>query len=250
MLGSVADIYLLGSGMCSFLDITLSTQDILRRCAEVYSLHDLPSLERYLAKVCRKTRNLLPVYYRDGRERAEIYHDVARHVIDAAQRERPVALLMHGHPLVYSAISRLIIDGAAHGGLQLEVLPAVSSLDRMFVDLRLDIAVHGVQVYLASMAVERNIPLNPGADCILFQVGHLFSHLSQRLVPTAPEEIDPLSTYLRRFYPATHLVQVVECAVELGVQGRVTPSSIAELSAHHQAFNYNASLHIPPVLTV
>lgn len=119
---STADLYLLGSGVCSFLDITLSTQDLLRRCAQVYYLHDLPSLERYLAKVCRRAVNLMPVYYRDGRDRADLYGDVVRHV--------------------------------------------------------------------------------------------------------------------------------VECAVELGVQPRVTSSSIAELPARHAAFNYNSSLHIPPVPTV
>lgn len=241
-----SDIYLLGSGVFSFFDITLITQDILSQCKTVFYLHDLPSLERYLKKICRQVVNLLPLYYTEGRDRNDIYSDVSHHVIETAQKEKPIALIMHGHPLVYSTISRLILEGAPRKGLTVEVFPAVSSLDRMFVDLKLDIGEHGIQVHLASAAIGKNIALNTQAGCILFQIGHIFSNLSQRKVKTLPEEIFPLQKYLLQFYPERHEVKVIECAVELGVQSRLTPLSIAEMHQRAEVFNYNASLYIPP----
>ncbi len=41
-----ADLYLLGSGVLSFLVVTLYTQKILRQCKTVFYLHDLPTLEQ------------------------------------------------------------------------------------------------------------------------------------------------------------------------------------------------------------
>ena len=46
-----ADLYLLGSGVLSFLDVTLYTQKILRQCKTVFFLHDMPTLGRFLKEI-------------------------------------------------------------------------------------------------------------------------------------------------------------------------------------------------------
>ncbi len=138
-----AGLYILGSGVLSFFDVTLYTQIILRQCKTVFYLHGLPTLERFLKEITPNPVNLMPQFYLDGRIRTDIYQDIARHVMDGAVREKPIGFLSHGHPLVYSSISRLILDACKERGNRVEVVPAVSSLDRMFVDLELDIAERG-----------------------------------------------------------------------------------------------------------
>lgn len=170
---SSANVFLLGSGIYSFFDITLYTQSILKKCKTVFFLHDLPSLEQYLQKITANPVNLLPVYYLDGRDRSEIYDDIVAHVIDGARKERPIALLLHGNPVVYSTISQRLIQECISRAIQIEVVPAVSSLDRMFVDLRLDIAARGLQIHEASRAVRTPIPIISTVDLLILQVGSI-----------------------------------------------------------------------------
>lgn len=116
-----ADLYLLGSGVSGFLDITLRTQAALKRCRPVFYLHDMPSLDRYLDEIAPGAVNLLPLYYRDGRRRIDIYRDVSEHVVEAVGGEAPVGFLVHGHPMFFSLITRLILERTGRRGLQARV---------------------------------------------------------------------------------------------------------------------------------
>jgi uncharacterized protein YabN with tetrapyrrole methylase and pyrophosphatase domain len=241
------DIYLLGSGIYSFHDITLLTQHILaEKCRTVYCLHDLPSLEKYLEKLVGRVQNLMPLYYRDGRDRGDIYDDIVGHVLATPEEQRPAALLLHGHPLVYSTISQRLIAACAGAGLTLEIVPGVSSLDRMFVDLKLDIGEEGVQIYNAGGMLARDTELNPSAGCFILQIGAL-TPAATRAATSRPEEISRLKNYLLKFYPPDHRVSVVESAVETGFESRVTEIELERLDELDAAFNYNASMYLPPL---
>lgn len=240
-----ADLYLLGSGVLSFLDVTLYTQNILRQCKTVYHLHDLPTFERYLAEITSNPVNLMPIYYLDGRNRTDIYKDIVRHVVDGAQKERPTAFLMHGHPLVYSTLSQRILEECDGREIWVEIVPAVSSLDRMFVDLRLDIADRGLQVLFTSAAVGERISLNPYVHSIFFQIGAATSPVATTGRGSLPEEVTPLKEYLLGFYSPEHRVYVIESAVELGFESRITPSELGRLEEVAPVMNYTSSLFVP-----
>lgn len=241
----MADIYLLGSGVRSFLDITLETQNILQNCNVVYCLHDLPSLERYLNKICKRVVNLMPIYYKDGINRNDIYTQIVHHVVEHAKNEKPIALLLHGHPLVFSSISQLLLDEAPKAALDIETHAGVSSLDQLFVELKLDIAANGVQIFNAPYAINRSITLNPNVDCILLQVTHITSMLAQRKVENEQKETIPLQNYLEQFYSQNQPVYIVECAVEIGIPSQITSTTVGDLPIHAARLNYNASMYIP-----
>lgn len=243
------DIYLLGSGIYSFLDLTVLTQHILTaKCKTVYFLHELPSFEKYLKKLVPEAQNLLPLYYIDGRDRDQIYDDIVRHVVETENSRRPAALCLHGHPLVYSSISQRLLRACENRGLAIEIVPAVSSLDRMFVDLRLDIGERGVQIFNAASAVLKGIPLNPHVGCFLFQIGSL-NNVAARKEPAKPEELRTLKTYLHKFYPKNHVVKIIESAVEVGFTSRVTEIDLSRLETAAENFDYNASMYIPGLET-
>lgn len=240
-----ADIYLLGSGVLSFLDISLLTQKILREVKQVFHLVDLHSLERYLKTINPKTLNLTPIYYLEGRERRQIYQDIVQHVINAAAQEKPVALLLHGHPLVYSDISRLLLEQGRERGLCMAVVPGLSSLDRIYVDLELDIGRNGIQIFEASAVLLKSIPLNPMVDCLLLQIGALLSSISTKGRSMSAEEVKPLQDYLLKYYPADQPFKIVESSVEFGFPSKITEGVVAELERQAEACNYTATLFLP-----
>lgn len=240
------DIYLTGSGVRSFLDLTLYAQKVLKECEVVFTLIDIHSLQDYLKEITKRTVDLIPKYYREGRHRFEIYKDVANHIIEAARKERPVVLLLHGHPLVYSTVSQLILKMAKEENFSVEVIPGISALDRIFVDLNLDISQKGIQIFEASAALHYQIDLNPRVDCILFQIGAPLGPIHEAR-PTRADDIYPLRDYLLKFFPPSHEVTVVESSVELGIETKLTKGPLGDLTKLAPAFNYTASLYIPGI---
>ncbi len=241
------DLFLIGSGVLSFVDFTLLAEAALKRSKTICYLHNIPSLERYLDTFQIPRENLLPKYYIDGKALEDIYNDVVEHVLRVGRIAKPTALILHGHPLVYSAISRRLIRAPHQNNLRLEVVPGISSLDRIFSSLYLDIGRRGLQVYDAATAIQKKVPLNPYTDCIIFQVGHSLSAIALREVPTTVEEVKPLKDFLSQFYPTTHTLMIVEVAVELSVPTRIREVKLKELEQYHSYLNYNASLYIPAI---
>jgi Protein containing tetrapyrrole methyltransferase domain and MazG-like (predicted pyrophosphatase) domain len=241
------DIYLAGSGIRSFLDLTLYTQKILKECEVIYSTVGIPTLEDYLKGIAKRVVDLRSKYYLEGRNRMDIYRDITKHVMEGARKTPPVALLMHGHPLLFVTLAQWIQDLAGQEKLSVEVIPAVSCLDRLFVDLNLDIGPKGIQIFAANLAMSQNLPLNPRVDCLLFQIGAPFG-LQHEFRPTYPEDIAPLQEYLLRYYPSENPVTVVESAIELGPESKLSHGRLGALQELALAFNYTASLYIPAAI--
>ena len=240
-----ADLFLLGTGILSFFDITLYTQSVLKKCSTVFYLHDLPTLDQYLKKITAKPINLMPLYYLDGRDRGEIYKDIVSHVLEAVTKEQPVALLLHGNPILYSTISQRLLKECAERVIKIEVVPAMSCLDRIFVDLGVDIAERGVQIYEASRAIRTPIPIVNSVDLLILQIGPIHNPNAARNKAAAAEDALELKDYLERFYPPDHMTYIVESAVEIGYDTLVTPTRLAELEQAAERMTYTATLFIP-----
>jgi uncharacterized protein YabN with tetrapyrrole methylase and pyrophosphatase domain len=244
-MNSEADLFLLGSGIHSFQDITLCTQSILERCKTVFYLHDFPSLQKYLIKITGNPVNLLPLYYIDGRDRIDIYEDIVAHVVDNAIKQQPTALLLHGNPIIYSTISQRLLEEAKKHSLVTEIVPAVSSLDRILVDLRVDIAERGLQVLEASRAIRIPVPLVNTVDLLLLQIGALNNSYATRKDHAPSKEVLLLKNYLSNSYPLDHLMYVVESAYEIGFETQITQTKLAQLEQSAKAMTYTASLFVP-----
>jgi uncharacterized protein YabN with tetrapyrrole methylase and pyrophosphatase domain len=246
------DVYLLGSGLHSFLDITFFTRHILiNKCKNVFCLHDLPSFEHYLTKVGVPYTNLMPLYYKDGRDRSSIYNDIVNHVINCGlqlKENRPVGLILHGHPLVFSAISERLIQKCKEHNFKLKIVPAVSALDRIFVDLQIDIGKNGIQIFSAASVIDKTVIPNPKVRMLLFQIQGATNHLALRNAPPITRDAKEIKDTLLAYYPANHLISIVESAIDLGFASKIIEVELNSLELAYEHFNYNASLYIPAYL--
>src|SRR5205823_4552334 len=137
------------------------TEFALRRCRKAFILPNERASLDCIAALGPETVSLDHLYLPLGKPRAQVYQDVADVVLAAARAGPPVAFACEGHPLIYVTPSRLIIEGARETGLHVTVLPAVSSLDTLFVDLGLDPGTTGLQVYEATTAMLYGYELQP-----------------------------------------------------------------------------------------
>jgi hypothetical protein len=94
---------------------------------------------------------------------------MAAEVVDAAIVGSPVCFASYGHPLVYCYPAILIQRAAKLLNLRVEMFPGISSLDTLLLDLRIDFAADGLQMYEATDLLLRRKPIQNDVPCILWQ---------------------------------------------------------------------------------
>lgn len=195
------DLYLLGAGVSFPQHLTTETLDILRRCAHVYTNLPETLVSALPSDIARRCTSLWPLY-QDKRVRSHNYRDTVEAVLAGAARERPVAWLTPGHPVVFDSVTTALADAGRRGGLRVCIIPAVSCFDTLLADLGYDPA-QGLFVHEATALVARKLPLMPSVATLLLQPGVFGSNLAH-VTPYEGLDLDPLREHLQQFYPPEH----------------------------------------------
>jgi hypothetical protein len=80
-------------------------------------------------------------------------------------------------------------------------VPGISSLDTLFVDLGIDAASDGLQMYEATDLLLRRRPLQNDVPCIIWQVNAI-AEPTYETDRRSADQFLPLQSYLLEFYPA------------------------------------------------
>jgi hypothetical protein len=94
----------------------------------------------------------------------------------------------------------MVLGSAKFLGLRTKVLPGISSLDTLFVDLGFDPCTQGVQMYEATDLLLRRRPIQPDVPCFIWQIGAIGSRLYSEALSTAAR-FSHIRDYLLQFYP-------------------------------------------------
>ncbi len=106
--------------------------------------------------------------YRVGMYRPEMYRRMASRVLDRAREAPGVLMLAPGSAVVVDLVTQLVLEGARDSGLDVRVLPGVSSIESVLAEMRYD-ASAGVQVVLAQRLVLERARLDPSRAAIVLQ---------------------------------------------------------------------------------
>ena len=221
---SSIDIYIVGTGITPGLHMTRETEAALRSAKEILYVDKSFGIDELLAKYCENTTDLHKSSYVEGHNRLDAYRNMAATVVNAALSHPPVAFALYGHPLVYSLPPFMVISAAEAIGLKVKVLPGISSLDTLFVDLRFDPCTNGVQMYEATDILLRQRPLQADVPCFIWQIGAVESRLYSTAQSTA-SRFTKIKEYLLKFYPADHrMIAVYSSSMPL------VPSTLTEFT--------------------
>lgn len=156
-----------------------------------------------------------------------LYAQIVAELICAA-RKADIVYAVPGHPLVAEDTVRRLRDEAPSSGIELEILPAVSCLDTIFISLGLDPAA-GLEVRDALTIDSR--PLNPAVPLILLQV-------YSRLVA------GDVKLKLMEVYPPEHPVKLVRAA---GASGQEAVEELPLYELDRRPCDHLTSLYVPPL---
>ncbi|HEV2834369.1 MAG TPA: SAM-dependent methyltransferase, partial [Pyrinomonadaceae bacterium] len=162
------DIAVVGLGMTGTHQITREAEETIRRSRQTFVIDMAVSVLDYLKTLCPDVVDLRRAQ-KPGVHRRLTYRRMASIVIDAAIEKPPVCFATYGHPKMYCHPTTLIQRAATVLGLKVVVLPGVSSLDTLLIDLNLDPGFDGLQVYDATDLVVRGRPLQNDVSCVIMQ---------------------------------------------------------------------------------
>lgn len=242
------DIYVIGTGMVGYRQLTKEAEAAIEESGRVYLLNLHGVVEEYLEQFDVETYDLR-TYYEEHRDRREIYDSMAEHVLDAADdTDSPITFAAYGHPLVFVSPSQLIIDRAPERGLTVETRPGISSMDCLFVDLQLDPGVNGIQMYEATDLLTREFRLNPDVPAMIWQIGALETGLYDT-APSKPERFSRIREYLQQFYPSDHTMTLARSATYPITESKLVDFKLDAFESMADQITGLHTLYIPPVRT-
>lgn len=193
-------IMLIGYGITDSLQLTVEAQRALSRFGSAYTIGLPPVLGAFLKAQRVKVTDLAPELRPDAP--AEGYLAVASRILERTATDRPVMLLVPGHPLIFNSIGRYLAAEGKRLGLSVQAIAGVSQLDMLIGGIGLDVSTFGVQVFDAARFVQRSLPLSPRVPLILTHAG--------AIGPNGGVTLDELAARLRPCYPADHAVVIIE----------------------------------------
>jgi uncharacterized protein YabN with tetrapyrrole methylase and pyrophosphatase domain len=238
------DIYIVGLGIVSVHQITHEAEAAMRRSREILYVANDFGFAEYLPQLCAHVTDLSTAY-QEGEDRINAYNMMTAKVIEAALDHPPVTFALYGHPLVFALPPFQILKVASLLGLRTKVLPGISAMDCLFVDLKLDPA-EGLQMYEATDLLLRQIPLQPDIACLIWQIGAVETRLYSRST-SKPERFSRTKNYLLKYYPPEHKVTAVYSSSFPLVPSQLTTLALKDMEMYAEDLSSGVTLYIPPV---
>jgi hypothetical protein len=238
------DIAIVGLGLKGVYQLTREVEEALRRCQEVFVIDAAVGALDYLNGLCPKVTDLYDEY-RPGEHRIPIYRRMASAVIARALDHPPVAFATYGHPKVGCYPSTLIDLGARIFDLRVAVLPGVSAIDTLLVDLKLDPAMDGLQIYEATDMVIRARPIQTDVPCVIMQPA-ITTDPFNNPGKSNREGLERLQNYLLQFYPAEHQATIVVSSTHPLLDSIVQSFKLSNAAAAIASTPNIATILIPP----
>ena len=239
------DIGIVGTGIVGTHQLTREAEHVIRHCRRVFVIDAGYGVADYIATLCPEVEPLGGLY-ESGKDRLETYHRMAAKVVSAAVDRPPVCLATYGHPWVYCYPTTLITRAAPLLDLHVEVFPGVSAFDTMLVDLGIDIASAGVQMYEATDILLRRRPIQSDVACVIWQPT-IVGDPTYPDQPSTVEQFKPLEEYLLRYYPGDHEVSLVTTKTFPLLRSVVSPLRLSDLAEELVRAPKVGTLYIPAV---
>jgi len=240
------DIYIVGTGIIPALHLTREAEAAMRRSKEVLYIDKSFGSEEFLNSLCPNITDLHAASYRETEERLDAYRKMASLVIDAALNHPPVTFALYGHPLVYALPPVIVLAMAQLIGLRVKVMPGISSLDTLFVDLKFDPCTYGIQMYEATDLLLRKRPIQPDVPCFIWQIGTVESRLYTES-SSKPERFRHIKEYLLQFYPPnTPMIAVYSSSMPLA-QSSLTEFTLETIEEKADELHQGLTVYIPPI---
>jgi precorrin-3B methylase len=239
------DIAIVGLGIVGVHQITPEVEGVIRQSQHTFVIDSGFGVLSFLKSISAKVTDLSS-FYEPGKPRLETYRQMAAEVVHEALVDPTVCFAAYGHPLLYCHPSILIQRAAQHLDLRVETFPGISSLDTLLVDLGIDPAADGLQMYETTDLLLRRRLIQNDVPCLLLQVNAIAepNYQPNRL---SAEHFTPLQNYLLEFYPPEHPITLVVSKTFPLLKPIIEKYRVGTLATDLEQGSQAGTLYIAPV---
>ena len=238
----LADLYLVGIGIRGTDQISQEALSCLKRCRKIFHQTDQ---HRRLKRINPQVVDMAPLYWTDEQQR-DVYDRLVDLIEGEVEQGPGVASVIYGHPLFFDDVHVDLIERSKRRGWDCVVLPGISSLDTLCIDLNIDYG-EGLQVYEASDLVENKQPINPYIHTLIFQIAEFDSYTTRDTAPTRVGRFKPMERHLLKYFPADHPIIIAFSDDGDGTGAFLLKSSLRKLDSHRRRIFLGTTLYIPPM---
>lgn len=237
-------LFIVGTGLRFPEHLTLEAMEVLEASERIFTLLGTSQIAQLPEPLSVKCISIWDCY-REDRCRPETYDEVINIVREGITTEDNTSWLTFGNPRVFDSVTEGLIEGAISSGTEVVVVPAISALDTILIDVGYDPA-NGLQVYDATCLVLYQVPLLNSIGLILFQPS-VFGSIYPRMHEDSPlPDFSPLVKHLLQYYPIDHQVIFVRSPESLDERPSLKTYTVGSLSSVGGGHLNGSSLFIPP----
>jgi len=209
------------------------------RIFTVLSVYETLALPAAIRDKCEYLEDL----FDPERPRHEAYYEMARRTLDACAPGIGVSHLARGNPGVLNTVTELLVKGGAAMGIGVRVVPGVSAIDTVLIDMGYDPR-RGLQLVEATAAVQEDIKLDPRMPCMVLQPHTFGTDLPIKSTTSHDLELGRLGDFLAQFWDGDHSLAAVS-SYEVGAEPRVVWRTVGSLGTLTSEDLWATSLFVP-----
>lgn len=203
----VGSLTVVGTGIRVGLQITQEARARIQRADKVVYLLAADAPTAWLHALNPSAESIHSIY-QPGRHYHDIYEDLVTTILTLVRRDLDVCAVTYGHPGVSDQSTYEAVRRARAEGYRTRVLPGISALDCLFVDLEVDPGEDGCQSFDATDFLVRNRAPDVLVPLILWQISVIGGTRAVTEVNRSGLRI--LAGRLEQLYGADHEVTVYE----------------------------------------
>jgi uncharacterized protein YabN with tetrapyrrole methylase and pyrophosphatase domain len=234
---------IVGTGIAAGSHLTAESREALEGADLVLFLVVEPVAASWLSTLNPRSRSLSR-HYRPGATREEIYASIVDEILEEVRAGGNVCAAFYGHPAVFVRPSHDALRRAIEEGFEARMLPALSALDCLFVDLGIDPADTGLQSYEATEFLVHERTPDPTAALVLWQMSVIGQEGAS---PDTGGGLSVLADYLAGWYPSDHEVVLYEASPYPIASAAIQRLALVELAEAKPSAM--ATLYVPPART-
>lgn len=216
-----------GTGFRVAGQITVEALAAIHAAERLFFLVSDPATRDWLAGLPVPSESLYDAYS-PGRHRRESYAEMRRRILAPLATGTRVCAAFYGHPGVFASVGHDAIRTARAAGLDARMLPGVSALDCLVVDLEFDPGA-GCQMFESTDFLLRRRVVDPTTALVLWQVGAI-GRLDFRFdADWGGPGLGVLADVLVANYGANHPATIYEAAMLPGFEPRREVVCLADL---------------------
>lgn len=165
---SRGQISVLGLGIKAVAHITLESNFKISKADKVFFADSRQAVSDYLDGLGVANENLIGKYMA-GKERVEVYEEIAQIILHYASTGKECVYLAPGNPPFLNDVVSILQAKGMAANIDVEVYAGVSSIDTLILDTQMPVGHLGLQCFEASFFITRKPNIDINVPLFLFQ---------------------------------------------------------------------------------